>query len=76
MKEVIYIKEGETAAEKPVEFTHFLTDCEGWVSTTYKPNLYYKVVYLGKCDSDGDMFSAFDGKYIRIYKGHLNSGKY
>lgn len=35
-----------------------------------------KVVYLGCCITDGDMFAIYNQGYIRIYKGYLNSGKY
>jgi len=78
MKQVIMIPSVEEV--KPVEFTHVLLSGEGWkrVGNHYpndKDNT--KVVYLGKCGVDGDMFAVYtDKNKIIIYKGHLNSGKY
>lgn len=79
MRQVIYIKEEGLATEKPIEFTHFAETIRdnGWKKTDYQASNYEKVVYLGKCDRDGDMFAAYCRLgYIAIFKGHLNSGKY
>jgi hypothetical protein len=74
--EVIYIEQREQN-EKPVEFTHQTSNSVGWVTTSEEPLEYKRVVYLGKCDCDGDMFAAYDESgAIIIFKGHLNSGKY
>ncbi len=73
---VIFIEDKKQKTEKPVEFTHYLDDKDGWQITNDKPNEYDKVVYLGSCARDGHMFCVYDGAYIFIYKGHLNSGKY
>jgi len=77
MKQVIFINEQNKQDEKPLEFTHRLTRLQGWANVLYYPSDYEKVVYLGKCSYDGDMFAAYakNGEII-IYKGHLNSGKY
>ena len=78
MKEVIRIGEVVQESEKPVKFTHYQDSTEGWGITSADPNDLNKIVFLGKCSSDGDMFAGYgigDGS-IMIYKGHLNSGKY
>ena len=76
MKKVIYINEQVDKDDKPVEFTHRLCEERGWKKCTLEPIDYEKVVYLGKCKYDGDMFAAYSVGHISIYKGHLNSGKY
>jgi hypothetical protein len=77
MKEVIRIGEVVQESKKPVEFTHYQSGTNGWCKTDTDPNALNKIVFLGKCSTDGDMFAgySFDGS-IMIYKGHLNSGKY
>lgn len=51
-------------------FTHCLITSRGWTSTRAHPSDYEKVVYLGKCDIDGDMFAAYHGsRSISIFKG-------
>ena len=77
MKEVIYI-EKEKNAGTPVEFTHYQDNKKGWRSLDTKDFINTsKIVYLGKCALEGDMF-AYYNKYgcIFILKGHLNSGFY
>ena len=75
MREVIYLDKKEN--EKPVEFTHFLCGSDGWTDNfSYKPESCGKIIYLGNSPLNGDMFSAYIGDAILIYKGHLNSGKY
>ena len=77
MKQVIFINEPNEQEEKPVEFTHYLTRLQGWMKAESYPSAYEKVVYLGRCNYDGDMFAAYYvGGEIIIFKGHLNSGKY
>lgn len=73
MKEVIRIDK----EEKPIEFTHVHTTGAGWgrVRSPYIAGI-EKVVYLGHCNIDGDMFACYSHGDINIYKGHLNSGKY
>lgn len=76
MNEVIRIDKPQQTDEKPVEFTHCLGD-EGWTSYNSHPSDYDKVVYLGQCKYDGDMFAAYtNAGRIDIFKGHLNSGRY
>lgn len=77
MKQVLKVSDLEKTEKKPVEFTHFLNAHEvGWSKTDSKPHEFEKVVYLGFCNADGDMFSVYGDGYIRIFKGHLNDGVY
>ena len=80
MKQVIMIPSlTEAKEEKPVEFTHITHPKEGWRLTSHKPtdDDVINVFYIGKCVVDGDMFAVTSNdRMIRIYKGHLNSGKY
>lgn len=77
MKEVIRIQDEKVQDEKPVEFTHYLHGNDGWQSSFhFLPNIFDKIVYLGECAEDGDIFAAYLNGAINIYKGHLNSGKY
>lgn len=62
-------------SDKPVEFTHIL-DSSGWGTVDAEYLKYDRIVYLGECIGDGDMFAAYSDGLILIYKGHLNSGKY
>lgn len=79
MKQVIFIDQPKEQEGKPVEFTHTFDIDEGWCESSIKPSdsEIVKVVYLGNCKLDGDMFAAYH-KFgsILIFKGHLNSGKY
>jgi len=76
MKKVIFIEQPKEETKKPVEFTHYY-DCDnGYQKATVPPRNHHKVVYLGNCSQDGDMFAAYQGTTITIYKGHLNSGEY
>jgi hypothetical protein len=77
--EVIYIEKRERD-EKPVEFTKYLSGESGWIDNGPCPHNFQesgKIVYLGKCSQDGDMFAAYGvSGEIFIHKGHLNSGKF
>lgn len=77
MKKVIMIPEQPKEEKKPVEFTHFLDGDHGWTRIDTKPSMYEKIIYLGKCNKDGDMFAVYSAyDEIIIFKGHLNSGEY
>lgn len=77
MKQVLLVSDLEKAEKKPVEFTHYLNPHgRGWEPTIAKPNDFPKVVYLGYCNEDGDMFATLGDGFIRIFKGHLNDGVY
>lgn len=75
MAKVIYIDAPEKEDKKKVEFTHYLHSKNGWQESSCNPIDYSKVVYLGKCSIQGDMFVAYSTE-ITIYKGNLNSGEY
>ena len=76
-REVIRLDEPEKEEEKPVEFTHVFDSDVGFVESLVSDmSKFDKVVYLGTCNVDGDMFAAYDKGSIVIYNGHLNSGKY
>jgi len=75
MRKVIMIGEEPKEESKGVEFTHELDN--GYNITNNKPSEFNKIVYLGNCDTDGDMFAAYSkGGCIYIYKGNLNNGTY
>lgn len=75
MREVIYI-DPQIKEEKPVEFTHYFEEGKGWAVAIIRPSEYEKIVYLGNCMFNGDMFAVYVDGHIAIYKGHLNSGRY
>ena len=76
MKSVIFIEPQETVGEEPVKFTYWQNSLVGWQPCSRNLNKYEKIVYLGKCSIDGDMFAAHLNEIIFIFKGYLNSGKY
>jgi hypothetical protein len=77
-RKAIIIGEEPQKESKGIEFTHYLSGTEGWKTANPNFNKYIKVVYLGKCDVDGDMFAGYFGQdgTIAIYKGNLNDGTY
>lgn len=79
MKQVIRITEVEEPKKelKPIDFTHYQHGSKGWIDAEEEPNEFEQVLYIGRCDTDGDMFAAYSSKgSISIYKGHLNDGVY
>jgi len=43
---------------------------DGWMNVNGKKIVSFeKVVYLGKCIYDGDMFACYSGGTIAVYKG-------
>lgn len=78
MKKIICILE-ESNIENPVVLTHQKTS--GWQSISSGESSQYlidsnKVVYLGRCSQDGDMFAVYYCGLILIFKGYINSGMY
>lgn len=65
------------AEEKPIELEFFFSTSKGLEKNTHTVFDDDIIVYLGKCERDGDLFSvkSKDG-YIRFYSGKLNSGRY
>ena len=79
MNKVIRVDEivnGGKTLNNPLKYTHLFGAMEGWYEVDHIPDETAKVVYLGRCSVDGDMFAEYDQGFIRIYKGHLNSGEY
>lgn len=77
MAQVIFIKDPNRDEKKKVEFTHSFNPISGWeFENDFGAYEYTRVVYLGECRKDGDMFAAYKDGVIDIWKGHLNSGKY
>jgi hypothetical protein len=76
MKNVIRIPETEKKLEeKPIQFTH-RKGTTGWRPIQIKTSYFDKIVYLGVCKFDGDMFAGYRDGIISIYKGYINSGKF
>lgn len=76
-KSVVFIDDkikGE--GEEPVVFTHYYAKLKKVARNDCSPNEYDKVIYLGRCSFDGDMFAAYGDNIIDIFGGNLNSGKY
>jgi hypothetical protein len=49
----------------------------GWVNCELQPDHILRVVYLGKCSHDGDMFAIYTKNgQIQIVRGELNDGVY
>ena len=76
MRKVIMIGEEPKEESKGVEFTHYQHKDNGWNVNIYPTNHFEKVVYLGKCAQDGDLFACYANNRIDIYKGNLNNGTY
>lgn len=55
--------------KKETVFTHYLYGRGGWEKATTQPKEFTKVLYLGKCKVDGDMFAIYESDLIDIYKG-------
>lgn len=77
MREVIRLDAAEMAQEKPVQLLYIANGLSGWEDLSDGFTIRFdKLVYLGHCQYDGDMFAGYNGREIAIYKGHLNSGKF
>jgi hypothetical protein len=83
MRSVITIpttNDNEVVESNRVSLTHRKTT-HGWIAVNLNQYEIYlaeceKLVYLGKCSEDGDMFALYIGRYIMIFRGYLNSGMY
>lgn len=68
------------AEVKEVEFTGVLCGDKGW--TVFESEDLWdisksdKIVYIGNCKTDGDLFNIYVNGRIEFFKGHLNSGFY
>lgn len=64
-------QEVEQPEPKKTVFTHiFGRQSGGWHESEYHPEFYMKVLYLGNCATDGDMFIAYSMTgCILLFKG-------
>jgi len=60
-------------AGKKTQLTHIKGN-NGWEKFTPSTYLIDRVVYLGKCRYDGDMFAIYYNNIISFCKGDLNNG--
>jgi hypothetical protein len=58
----------EKKEKKETVFTHEIS-INGWIKTEIKITIFRKVLYIGNCRIDGDMFAAYIDRKIIIYKG-------
>ena len=68
MTKYISLETKEKKIEKTI-FTAYLCGIDGWELSSLNPEDFDKVVYLGKCDEDGDMFAGYKDEEISIYRG-------
>ena len=59
----------ESKEVKKTVFTAYLCGLRGWTPSSLDPEDFDKVVYLGKCLCDEDMFACYRRGVINIYKG-------
>jgi trehalose-6-phosphatase len=59
----------ESKEIKKTVFTKYFCGVGGWIYSSRTPEDFDKVVYLGNCYCDGDMFACYEGHTINIYKG-------
>lgn len=72
MEKVKFMSVDEIKQEEKTIFTHYLDTQKGWCDTKTTPNCknIIRVIYLGKCTRDGDMFAVYyKVGSICIYKG-------
>lgn len=67
--------------EKPLELTHIVSSsiihADTWGEFDRSDiKEYDKIVYLGHCKVDGDLFAGYSDGIIDLFRGNLNSGKY
>jgi hypothetical protein len=68
MTKYISLEPKEKRNKKTI-FTKYLCGVDGWIYPSLIPEDFDKVVYLGNCDADGDMFACYVRDVINIYKG-------
>jgi hypothetical protein len=69
MTKYINLEEKEQKEHKKTIFTAYLGDNDKWKPSGLTPEYFDKVVYLGNCNVDGDMFACYIRDVINIYKG-------
>jgi hypothetical protein len=68
MTKYISLETKEKKIKKTV-LIKYLCGIGGWIEGSLEPENFDKVVYLGNCDADGDMFACYVRDVINIYKG-------
>lgn len=81
MRKVIAIPNEEEQSKKVAHLKLTHRKKNGWVKISQNQETKYKqgcdkIVHLGFCEQDGDMFAVYFSGYIMIFKGELNSGVY
>lgn len=74
MTQFVTLLDTEKKEIKLTKFTHICTFNKGWEevidNNECSPSKYIKIIYLGNCKTDGDMFACYDKDgFIEIYKG-------
>ena len=62
-----------------IELTRRLDACKGWVERTIADidiKSYDRIVFLGTCEGDGQLFACYSYSMIDIWGGRLNGGTY
>ena len=79
-RKAIIIGEEPQKKSRDIEFTHFQKADKGWFKvSSLEMSLVKidKIIYLGCCPADGDMFALYQVHgHISILKGYLNDGTY
>jgi hypothetical protein len=68
MTKYINLETKEKKNKKTI-FEKYFYQRKGWIDSSLPPEDFDKVVYLGNCDVDGDMFACYRANVIQIYKG-------
>lgn len=70
MTKYISLKKTQEKKTEPTIFTKFLDKDLGWKKSRFQPTFFKKVIYLGNCSLQGDMFACYtEGGMIAIFKG-------
>jgi hypothetical protein len=69
MTKYISLEPKEQKEIKKTVLIKYLNGIGGWIHALNTPESFDKVVYLGNCDVDGDMFACYKDNTINIYKG-------
>ena len=69
MTKYISLETKEQKEIKKTVFTAYLCGGNGWTPSLLSPENFDKVVYLGNCSADDDMFACYTRDTINIYRG-------
>lgn len=68
MTKFLTVQENVQKEKKETVFTHVFEDT-GWKPNESKVDSFEKVIYLGNCKYDGDLFACYLIDIIEIFKG-------